>query len=211
MKTLIILASVLLTVVFTSMYLIKKSKEIMEPQRDYPKSLASFSDFKDLVSSVETYRQERLISLDTFLQMSKEDNVIILDTRSEFRFKRKHLKNAIHLNFSDFTQDNLKKLIPDPDTKILIYCNNNFKGDQIDFASKMSGPIGATVDDSLSGGSVPKIETQILSNRKPIMLALNIPTFINLYGYGYRNIYELDELVNINDSRIVFEGSVVKD
>ena len=52
-------------------------------------------------------------------------------------------------------------------------------------------------------------ETQILSNRKPIMLALNIPTFINLYGYGYRNIYELDELVHINDPRIEFEGTEV--
>ncbi|WP_417939197.1 hypothetical protein [Flavobacterium sp. RS13.1] len=54
------------------------------------------------------------------------------------------------------------------------------------------------------------IETQILSNRKPIMLALNIPTHIDLYGYGYKNIYELDELVNVNDSRIQFEGTEVK-
>lgn len=43
-----------------------------------------------------------------------------------------------------------------------------------------------------------------------MMLALNIPTFINLYGYGYRNIYELDELVNINDPRVKFEGTEVK-
>ena len=55
-----------------------------------------------------------------------------------------------------------------------------------------------------------KIETQILSNRKPIMLALNIPTHINLYSYGYKNIYELDELVNVNDSRITIEGTEVK-
>ncbi|WP_272914642.1 hypothetical protein [Aurantiacibacter rhizosphaerae] len=30
-------------------------------------------------------------------------------------------------------------------------------------------------------------------------LALNIPTFINLYGYGYRNIGELGEKVALND------------
>ena len=41
------------------------------------------------------------------------------------------------------------------------------------------------------------------------MLALNIPTFINLYGYGYRSIYELDELVNVHDTRIEFEGTMV--
>ena len=42
------------------------------------------------------------------------------------------------------------------------------------------------------------------------MMALNIPTHINLYGYGYRNVYELNELVNVNDPRIAFEGSIVE-
>ncbi len=41
------------------------------------------------------------------------------------------------------------------------------------------------------------------------MMALNIPTYINLYGYGYRNVYELHELVNVDDPRIAFEGSIV--
>ena len=42
------------------------------------------------------------------------------------------------------------------------------------------------------------------------MMALNIPTYVNLYGYGYQNVYELDELVKVTDPRIKFEGSVVK-
>ncbi|RYY77602.1 rhodanese-like domain-containing protein, partial [archaeon] len=82
-------------------------------------------------------------------------------------------------------------------SNILIYCNNNFEGDQINFASKVALPAS-------------RMETQILSNRKPIMLALNIPTHINLFGYGYKNIYELDELVNVNDPRIQFNGTEVK-
>jgi len=164
--------------------------------KEYPKSFADYSDFKKLVLEVEPYRNERLISLDTFLKMSKEENTVILDTRSDFRYDRKHLKGAIHLDFTNFTQQALWDLIPNPDTRILIYCNNNFEGDQIDFTSKISIPDSSA-------------ETQILSNRKPIMLALNIPTYINLYGYGFRNIYELDELVNVNDPRIVFEGTVV--
>ena len=51
---------------------------------------------------------------------------------------------------------------------------------------------------------------QIASQAKPIMMALNIPTYINLYGYGYRDVFELGELVNVRDSRIVFEGTTVK-
>ncbi len=42
------------------------------------------------------------------------------------------------------------------------------------------------------------------------MMAINIPTYVNLYGYGYRNVYELDELVSVRDPRIEFEGSVVR-
>ena len=171
----------------------------MNTKKNYPKSLANYNDFKNLVSEVEVYREKQLIDLGEFLKMSQHENTIILDTRSTFRYNRKHLKGAIHLSFTDFTQQALWELIPDPNTKILIYCNNNFDGDQIDFASKISIP-----------GDNKNIETQILSNRKPIMLALNIPTFINLYGYGYRNIYELDELVNINDPRVEFEGTEVK-
>ncbi len=171
----------------------------MNTEKNYPKSLADYNDFKNLVSEVEFYREKRLIDLDEFLRMSQHENTIIIDSRSTYRYKRKHLKGAIHLSFTDFTQQALWDLIPDPNTKILIYCNNNFDGDQIDFTSKISIPRNNKNN-----------ETQILSNRKPIMLALNIPTFVNLYGYGYRNIYELDELVNINDPRVEFVGTEVK-
>lgn len=173
-----------------------KSKK-MANKENYPKALVDYDDFKNLVVDLEKKRAERLVSLDVFLEMAKGQNTVILDTRSDFRFNRKHLKGAIHLDFTDFTQENLLKLIPDTNTKILIYCNNNFNGDPIDFASKMAKPAAS-------------LETQILSNRKPVMLALNIPTHINLYGYGYKNIYELDELVNVNDPRVKFEGTEVK-
>lgn len=174
-----------------------RNTNTMTEQKKYPKALVDYDDFKNLVIELEKQRAGHLVSLDVFLKMSREKNTVIFDTRSDYRFNRKHLKGAIHLDFTDFTQENLLKLIPDTNTKILIYCNNNFDGDQIDFASKVARP----------GNNR---ETQILSNRKPIMLALNIPTHINLYGYGYRNIYELDELVNVNDTRIKFEGTEVK-
>jgi hypothetical protein len=166
--------------------------------KPYPKALVSFDDFKSLVADVEGHRQARLVDLDTFLQMSHEPNTIVFDSRSDFRYLRKHLTGAKHLSFTDFTADNLARLIPDPNTRILIYCNNNFDGDPVDFATKVA--VGVPGE--------PR-ESQILANQKPIMLALNIPTYINLYGYGYRNVFELGELVHIGDRRIKFEGSVV--
>jgi rhodanese-related sulfurtransferase len=167
----------------------------------YPKAKVSFDDFKGLVAEVEGHRASRLIDLNTFLEMSKEPGVIILDSRSDFRFDRIHVKGARHLAFTDFTQDNLAKVIPSFDTKILIYCNNNFDGNQKDFASKVALP---------RSRSSKAVASQIAAQEKPLMMALNIPTYINLYGYGYRNVYELHELVKVSDPRITFEGTVVE-
>ncbi len=165
----------------------------------YPKAKVSFDDFKNLVAEVKSHRASHLIDLDTFLKMSQEPGVIILDSRSTFRYERIHLKDARHLSFTDFTQSNLAAVIPSFETTILIYCNNNFEGDETDFPSKIALP-----------SRTRSVSRQIAVQEKPIMMALNIPTYINLFGYGYRNVYELNELVRVNDPRITFEGSVVK-
>ncbi|PKL74348.1 MAG: rhodanese-like domain-containing protein, partial [Candidatus Melainabacteria bacterium HGW-Melainabacteria-1] len=144
-----------------------------------PKAKVDYAGFKDLTAEAGQYRQQRLVELDAFLTLAKDPGTVILDARSESAFKRKHLKGAINLNFSDFTAAKLASMIPAKSTRILIYCNNNFEGDTQSFPTK----------------SMP--------------LALNIPTFINLYGYGYQNIYELATLIAIDDSRLVFEGSEI--
>ena len=168
-----------------------------ETEVTYPPANVDFEAFEKLITKVKPHRAERIVSVDEFVKMSKEENTIILDTRSKEMYDSKHIKGAIHLNFSDFTQENLKWLIPNPDTRILIYCNNNFDDSYIKdphFASKMAQPeiINRDID--------------------RITLALNIPTYINLYGYGYRNVYELGELISTwpADSRIEFEGSSVR-
>lgn len=159
-------------------------------QAQTPASKVDFDAFEKLTQEVKEYRKDRLVSLDEFLKLSKETDVLILDTRSEAMYKAKHVKGAIHLNFSDFTQANLARVIPSTSTKILIYCNNNFDNDQINFATKAAMPVR-------------------FKDQKALTLALNIPTFINLYGYGYKNVYELSELVSVFDTRIQFEGTSV--
>jgi len=160
-------------------------------QKAVAKAKVDYTAFEQLVKEVKVHREKRLITLDEFLKLSSENGVIVLDTRSDEMYNRKHIKDAVHLNFSDFTQENLSKVIPAPQTKVLIYCNNNFNGDQRNFATK---------------AVVPAMASKKL---KPVTLALNIPTYINLYGYGYRNVYELSELVDINDPRLKLEGTEV--
>lgn len=156
-----------------------------------PASKVDFDAYEKLTSEVKEYRKNRLVNLEAFLKLAQEKDVIILDARSEAMYKAKHVKGAINLNFSDFTQANLARIIPSTNTKILIYCNNNFDKDEVFFATKAVMP------------ERPKKE-------KTLTLALNIPTFINLYGYGYKNVYELSEFVSVYDNRIKFEGTSVQ-
>ena len=125
--------------------------------------------FLDIAEEVIDLRQQRLVSLAEFQRMADADDTIILDTRSADAFAMGHMRGAINLPFSDFTDDKLAEIIPSKDTRILIYCNNNF------------------VDDV----------APILLKRAE--LALNVPTFINLVGYGYENVYELGALTRSDD------------
>ena len=132
----------------------------------------NYPGFAELVEEVAPYRAERLVSLAEFNRMAGEPGTVILDTRSEEAFAAGHIKGAIHLNFSDFTADKLARVIPSPDTRILIYCNNNFR-------------------DNVAPVPV-----------KAAPLALNLPTYVNLYGYGYYDVFELADLVSMDDENV---------
>lgn len=158
----------------------------------FRKAKVDFDGYEKLLEIVKEHRKERLVDLEKFKTISKLKNVVVLDARSENMYKSKHVKGAVHLNFSDFTRDNLAAIIPDMETTVLIYCNNNFEGDEVNFASKVARPISA------------------LKTKQELSLALNIPVYINLYGYGYRNVYELSELINVFDGRVEYEGTAVR-
>ena len=118
------------------------------------------------------HRATRRVSEEDFMRMAREPNTIVLDARSREKYDERHIQGAVSLAFSDIAVESLARAIPDKNTRILIYCNNNFE-----------------------------------NNVAPVMLkrvelALNIQTFINLYGYGYRNVYELGEVVNFNDPKV---------
>ena len=177
--------------------------------QDSDSPFVNFDQFEALVKEVKEHRSERMLPLDQFNKASQEANTIILDTRSKAAYDAKHIKGAIHLNFSDFTQASLDVLIESKETRILIYCNNNIEENPLllenieeFFPSKMAAPVEILEIESDDRGELTIPEPTLT-------LALNIPTYINLYGYGYKNVYELKDLVLVDDSRIQFEGTSV--
>lgn len=171
---------------------------LLEEEPTFTKAYVDFDYFEQVTKEAKEHRKNRLVDFNTFVKKSKEANTIILDTRSKEMYDRMHIKGAIHLNFADFTQQRLAQVIPDTSTIILIYCNNNFKQEPIFrevFPSKGVMPIKAEL--------VPFDALNIKT------LALNIPTYINLFGYGYKNVFELSELVSTKHKHLELEGSDV--
>jgi len=123
------------------------------------------------------YRESRRLTEDEFIKMSREKGTIILDARSREKYDELYIKGAISLSFPDITVESLKTLLPDKNTRILIYCNNNFQNAEKPFPAKMAAA------------------------------SLNLSTYISLYTYGYRNVYELGPLLDIDKSKIEFETS----
>jgi hypothetical protein len=122
------------------------------------------------------YRQTRRVSEEEFLRLACEPGAVILDARSSEKFRELHVQGAVNLSFPDITAASLRAAIPDPEAPVLIYCNNNFRNAEGPFPGKASSA------------------------------SLNLSTFIALYNYGYRNIYELGPLVEIAKSKLPFEG-----
>lgn len=131
-----------------------------------------YAGFQALTAEVAPYRQARLVQIDTFNDMRADPGTLVIDARSAEAFALGHIDGAINLNFSDFTEEKLAKVIGGKDRRILIYCNNNFT-------------------DNVA---------PVMLKRAP--LALNIATYVNLYGYGYQNVYELDGAYSFTDPRM---------
>jgi hypothetical protein len=121
------------------------------------------------------HRESRRLSEEEFLRMSREPGTIVLDARSKEKFDELHVKGAINLSFPDIAVESLAKAIPDKATRILIYCNNNFADADGPFPTK-----------------IPRA-------------SLNLSTYIALYSYGYREVYELGPLVDLKESKLEFD------
>ena len=132
-----------------------------------------YDGFIALIQEVRPYRAARLIDWNAFAAAARERNVLILDARSERQFAAGHISGAVNLPLTEFSVAALAEVIgPDRNRPILIYCNNNFRDDRPPVVNKAG------------------------------RLAINLSTFSHLYGYGYRNIRELGELVTMDDPRI---------
>lgn len=131
-----------------------------------------YDGYRALIAEVQPYRRARLIDWTAFAAATAEPDVLILDARSAEQFAAGHIEGAVNVPLPEFSDERLAEVIGRADRPILIYCNNNFRND-----------------------------------RPPVMLksgrlALNLSTFTHLYGYGYRNVRELNDVMDLEDPKV---------
>ncbi|MEO8160326.1 MAG: rhodanese-like domain-containing protein [Arenimonas sp.] len=145
--------------------------------KDIPNPAIDMPRFLAVSREAAAHRESHRLSEADFLRMRAEPGTIVLDARSAEKFARLHVRDAINLSFPDIAVDSLAATIPDKGTRILIYCNNNFLGAPEPFPAKIASA------------------------------SLNLSTFVSLYDYGYRNVYELGPQLPVAESRLPFEGT----
>ncbi len=124
-------------------------------------------------------RVQRRVDEQRFREMASEASTILLDARSREAFAQTHVAGAINLPFTEFTAQSLATAIPSPDTRVLIYCNNNFLHSPRAFATKAPAA------------------------------SLNLSTFTALHSYGYRNVYELAGSASVFETKLDLVGTEV--
>lgn len=128
------------------------------------------------------HRQTHRLTEEEFLRVAREPGTIVLDARSKERYDELHVKGAINLSFPDIAIVSLAQTLPDKNATILIYCNNNFLNNTAVTQRALASKIGTA--------------------------SLNLSTYIALYNYGYRNVYELAPQLDIQRTKLEFEGTL---
>lgn len=148
-----------------------------DPKDRVPNPAIDMAGYLKVSGEAAKHRDSRRLTEAEFIRMSGEPGTIVLDARSKEKYDLLHIQGAINLSFPDIAVDSLKKTLPDKSARILIYCNNNFRNSEIAFATKAPAA------------------------------SLNLSTYIALYTYGYRNIYELGPQIDPKDSKLPFESN----
>jgi hypothetical protein len=153
--------------------------QLARRQYTSPNRNIDYEGFLANVVAVSKLREERRVAERDFIEMSREPDTIVLDARSDAKYRLLHVRGARHLSLPDVTAAELAKRIPSKTTRVLIYCNNNFENEPEAFPTKA------------------------------VSASLNLYTFNTLYSYGYTNVYELGPLIDVSRSKIPFEGTKV--
>ncbi|HKE46563.1 MAG TPA: rhodanese-like domain-containing protein [Rhodanobacteraceae bacterium] len=140
-----------------------------------PNPAIDMDGYLAVAKEAAAWRDTHRLSEAEFRRLSRLPDTIVLDARSAGKYAELHVRGAINLSFPDIAVDTLAQALPDKGARILIYCNNNFANAPGPFPTKLP------------------------------TASLNLSTYVALYTYGYRNVYELGPQIDLSKSILDFE------
>jgi hypothetical protein len=188
----------------TQSQLVASQKATAAPAAQNP--AIDYAGFEKIAAETAPVREKRRLTEKEFAAMAAQPGTVVLDARSADKFAMRHISGAVNLPFTEFTEATLAKVLPAKDTRVLIYCNNNFNGAPRSMARKAADPV-----DFADRAQVQRPQqVQVPQDGRPNGAAsLNINSYIALATYGYKNVYELGPLLNVQSTMLPFEGSEV--
>jgi len=168
---------VALTLILAAVAAVSAISAELIPSQPAPNPAIDINGYLKVSQEAAKFRATHRLTEEDFIKKMAEPGTIVLDARSKEKFDLLHIKGAINLSFPDITIDSLKETIPDKSTQILIYCNNNFTNNKAAFPTKLP------------------------------TASLNISTYIALYNYGYRNVYELGPQFDVKKTKLPLQSS----
>jgi phage shock protein E len=152
-----------------------------------PNPAIDMAGYLRIAPEAAQHRAKRRLTEEDFLRMSREPGTIVLDARSRDKYDLLHVRGAINLSFPDIDVESLQRTLPDKSARILIYCNNNFL---VRGAEPPPG-VAAAMRRVAGRQPGPALNAAAAFPPKEAVASLNLSTYIALYIYGYRNVYEL--------------------
>ena len=68
--------------------------------------------------------QKYEIGYDVFQEWYNDENTVVLDLRNVGAYNHSHIKGALHLG-ADIDESRLAEIVPNKDTRIIVYCSNS--------------------------------------------------------------------------------------
>ena len=76
-------------------------------------------------AAIAGLHQQRLVDLDTFVEMIGDENTVLIDVRNAWEYQCAHVEGAVNMSVADMTEAAMAEIVPDRDTRIVIYCSDS--------------------------------------------------------------------------------------
>ena len=101
-------------------------------------SISGFSQ-KELSELLKQYNTERIPYITAKELKNKKNDFFLLDSREEIEYQTSHIKDAIFVGYDFFDLDSTTNMLPNKDSKIVVYCSIGVRSEDIAEKLKKAG------------------------------------------------------------------------